>query len=56
MEELIKKQKQLIAELRRAIELDDDLLKGYRTIVEVQENSLERCRSMINDLKKLTAE
>ena len=53
MEKLVKKQRELIAGLKRTIELDDGIIKRYKNIVKMQEDSIERCREMIQTLRQM---
>ena len=53
MEKLVKKQRELIAGLKRTIELDDGIIKRYKNIVKMQEDTISRCRKMIDDLKQI---
>ena len=53
MEKLVKKQRELIAGLKRTIELDDGIIKGYKNIVKMQEDTISRYRKVIGDLKQM---
>ena len=47
MEELVKKQKELITVLQRTVELDNELLGGYKKIVSIQKKQLEKVGKMV---------